>query len=257
MRKIIQITDFHLGPNPEFRLAGVETHASFLAVVEEACQLKPDLLLVTGDIAAEPCAEAYRQFFDAMHSTNIPMIWLPGNHDVASIVEATKNAAPYQKKYDVDNWRIFMMDSVVFDSPMGCFGEPELELLKQLLAENTQDHALVCLHHHPLEVGSEWLDFQCIADAPDFLRIVQADPKVRGVIWGHIHQAFERVIDDVLYASAPSTCIQFKPNSDRFALDDEYPGYRIIELSDDGAIRTEVRRVEVADFHVELDSSGY
>lgn len=257
MTKIIQITDPHLGPDKEFRLAGVQTNASFQAVVDEARKLAPDLLVVTGDIAANSDASAYQQFFSCIDATGIPMIWLPGNHDVASVVESVDNAVPYRKIYDIENWRIFMMDSVVFDSPMGCFGEPELVLLEKLLAENTQEHALVCLHHHPLEVGSEWLDFQCIADAKEFLQIVKADPKVRSVLWGHIHQAYEETIQGVLYASAPSTCMQFKPKSDRFALDDENPGFRVIELSSDGSIQTEVRRVEVAGFQVELTSSGY
>lgn len=257
MTRIIQITDPHLGPDNEFRLAGVQTSASFQVVVDEACKLAPDLLVVTGDIAANADPSAYTQFFTSIDATGVPMIWLPGNHDVTSVVESVDNAIPYRKVFDIENWRIFMMDSVVFDSPMGCFGEPELELLETLLAENTQDHALVCLHHHPLHVGSEWLDLQCIADTEEFLRIVKADPKVRAVLWGHIHQAYEEMRQGVLYASAPSTCMQFKPKSGRFALDDRKPGFRVIELSDDGTIQTEVRRVEVEGFKVELGTAGY
>jgi Icc protein len=40
--------------------------------------------------------------------------------------------------------------------------------------------------------------------------------------------------------STPSTCAQFLPSSEFFALDERPPGMRWIELCDDGSIETEV-----------------
>lgn len=257
MTKIIQLTDPHLGPNAEFRLAGIQTIASFEAVLEAACKLSPDLLLVTGDIAADPDPSAYRYFFGAIEQTGLPLVWLPGNHDVTSIVESVGNAVPYRKSYDVGNWRILLLDSVLPDTPDGGLGEDELNLLRQLLEANTQEHVLISVHHHPLPVGSAWIDAQCIADAGQFLDIVEASSAVRGVVWGHIHQVFEQVRGDRLFASAPSTCIQFEAGSEKFALADELPGFRVIELTEQGEINTEVRRVQVPDFKVSLESQGY
>lgn len=257
MTRVIQITDPHLGAAPAFELAGVRTLETFQAVVDDSLRLNPDIFLVTGDIAAEPNSEAYEQFFDIIKSTTVPMIWLPGNHDEASLVQTVKGATPYRKTYDIANWRILLLDSVLPNSPNGQFGEDELELLKRLLAENTQEHLLVTMHHHPIPVGSRWLDLQCITDAYDFLRLISENRSVRGVHWGHIHQAFEEVSEGVLFASAPSTCVQFKPNSDEFALDDQLPGFRIIDLASDGSIQTEVIRTPVKGFHVELGSTGY
>ena len=42
--------------------------------------------------------------------------------------------------------------------------------------------------------------------------------------------------------SPPSTCIQFKRNSDEFALDFLPPGYRWINLYPDGRLETAVER---------------
>ena len=47
--------------------------------------------------------------------------------------------------------------------------------------------------------------------------------------------------------STPSTCMQFKPGSKDFALDDLAPGYRRIELFADGRIDTEVLRLAGSD----------
>jgi Icc protein len=43
--------------------------------------------------------------------------------------------------------------------------------------------------------------------------------------------------------STPSTCIQFKPGSKTFALDDLPPGYRRLDLHADGNIDTAVERL--------------
>ena len=257
MTKIIQITDPHLGPDADFQLAGVNTRDSFSAVLREACEQSPDLLLVTGDIAAEPNTAAYEHFFDLIQETGLPYAWLPGNHDTIELVESVDHSTPYRKTYDIGNWRIFLLDSVLPDTPNGAFGEEELRQFEQLLAENTQEHAMVCVHHHPIPVGSTWLDRQCIADAEDFIQIVRGDNRVKNIHWGHIHQAFEKTLDGVLYASAPSTCIQFKPESEQFALDDELPGYRVINLSSDGSVQTEVTRVAVSGYNVLLGTQGY
>lgn len=257
MTKIIQITDPHLGPDADFQLAGVNTRDSFDAVVRDACMQSPDLLLITGDIAAEPNTASYEYFFSVVNELDIPYVWLPGNHDTIQMVESVEGAVPYRKTHDVGSWRIFLLDSVVAHSPNGTLGPEELELFEQLLEENTQEHAMVCVHHHPVPVGSAWLDKQCISDAEDFLHVLHGNNRVRNVHWGHIHQAFEETKDGVLFASAPSTCIQFKPHSEEFALDDALPGYRVINLASDGSIQTDVNRVPVPGFNVFLDSKGY
>jgi Icc protein len=40
--------------------------------------------------------------------------------------------------------------------------------------------------------------------------------------------------------STPSTCAQFVPRSDGFAIDRRPPGYRWLELRDDGSLSTDV-----------------
>jgi len=167
------------------------------------------------------------------------------------------NATEFIRAIDIENWRILMLDSVIEHNPNGRLGPAELEILKQLLQENTQEHVLVCLHHQPVDVGSAWLDNQKIEDADEFLEIVENEPNVRGVLWGHVHQEFSTMRNGRLFFSTPSTCIQFKANSDDFALDDLFPGYRMIELKPDGRIESEVTRVPIEDYGVDVDCAGY
>jgi Icc protein len=96
------------------------------------------------------------------------------------------------------------------------------------------------MHHHPLPMGSAWLDGVALRDATAFWGILDAHAEVRGVVCGHVHQASDRMRNNVRFMSTPSTCAQFLPGSEFFALDDRAPGMRWIQLHDDGRIETEV-----------------
>ena len=257
MARILQVTDPHLGVNDQYRLAGVDTLRTFKTVLEEVKKEEYDIVLATGDIASEASTRAYANFFDLTAGMGAPVYWLPGNHDLLSSIARVSNATEFVRSIDIESWRILMLDSVIEHNPNGRLCSDELEVLRQMLADNTQEHVLVCLHHQPVDVGSAWLDNQKIEDAVEFLEIVENDPNVRGVLWGHVHQEFSAMRGGRLFFSTPSTCIQFKANSDDFALDDLYPGYRMIELKPDGSIETEVKRVPIEDYGVDVDCAGY
>jgi Icc protein len=87
---------------------------------------------------------------------------------------------------------------------------------------------------------SEWLDRVGLEDAEQCLQVVRQNANVRGVLWGHVHQSLDRFVNGVRFMASPSTCAQFMPGSDDFALDSRPPGYRVLELMPDGAIATEV-----------------
>ena len=64
--------------------------------------------------------------------------------------------------------------------------------------------------------------------------------KVRGVIFGHVHQAFDEDYRGRRIIGTPSTCRQFKPRADDFEVDDRPPAYRQITLAADGSIDAEL-----------------
>jgi Icc protein len=99
---------------------------------------------------------------------------------------------------------------------------------------------LLCLHHHPLVMRSHWLDKVGLEDAAQFLSLVHRYGNVRGVVWGHVHQALDCLVSGVRFMASPSTCAQFLPESHDFAIDNRPPGYRLLELMPDGNIATEV-----------------
>jgi Icc protein len=110
--------------------------------------------------------------------------------------------------------------------------------------EQYPDHyAVIAFHHQPIAIGSYWLDQLGLVNAVDFWETIAHFPKVKTVLFGHIHQQYEGENSGVLCYSAPSTCIQFKPNSDQFTLDNIPPGYRWIDLHPRGNITTGIKRL--------------
>ena len=119
----------------------------------------------------------------------------------------------------------------------------QLQLLEQALATATSP-VLVCLHHHPVPVSSDWLDRIGLDNAGDFFRIIDAHPSVRGIVWGHVHQQFDGLRRGVRLLATPSTCAQFLPHSQDFALDGRPPAFRTLELTADGSIVTDLHWVD-------------
>ncbi len=113
------------------------------------------------------------------------------------------------------------------------------------------------LHHHPLLVGSAWLDQHALKDADAFWQVVGRFENVKGVLCGHVHQDMNVLYNGIRVMATPSTCVQFKPDSDDFALDTESPGWRELELHSNGDITTEVNRLPDGQFQPDFNSNGY
>jgi Icc protein len=136
-----------------------------------------------------------------------------------------------------------MLDSYDPGHVGGRLSDEELERLDRALA-GAPAHALVCLHHHPIAMGSRWLDSIGLANSDEFWRIIDAHAHVRGVVWGHVHQNYEGNRGKVRLFATPSTGAQFLPNSDRYAVDSLPPAYRRFELHGDGRIDSAIRWVQ-------------
>jgi 3',5'-cyclic-AMP phosphodiesterase len=122
----------------------------------------------------------------------------------------------------------------------GRLPDEELLRLADVLEHSAEPHVLVVLHHHPVPVGS-WLDKVALDNADEFLAVTDSCARVRGILWGHVHQAHDSVRRGVRMLGTPSTCFQFVPRVPRSDVDpDAGPGWRWLELMPDGRIATRV-----------------
>lgn len=261
--RVVQITDCHLGGEVGEQLVGMDTDISLdhvLALIQEE-QAEAKLLLATGDLSNHGSISAYSRLSTKLQALPMPSAWLAGNHDCRDLMVESVGEATLPRTVTLGRWLILMLDSTVPGQVGGELGASELAYAEQLLRSAPDaEHVLVCLHHQPVAIGCDWLDEQQLADSDALMAVLAKEPRLRGVVWGHVHQAFhgeDPRLPGVKLLSAPSTCIQFEPNSADFKLDHAAPGYRWFNLHSDGTLESDVSRVTGVDLHVDFESQGY
>jgi len=244
--QILHITDPHLYGSATGRLRGVETDPSLQAVLDDAFARVPDYraVLVTGDLVQDD-KSGYLRFRSLFGALTKPVLCIPGNHDEPEAMRQELAAAPFEicGAHEIGDWHFIMLDSFDPGHVGGRLIQSELARLDAALARSPK-HAMVCLHHHPIAMGSRWLDSVGLADPGEFWRIIETHAHVRAVVWGHVHQNYDGKRGDVRLFATPSTGAQFLPHSDRYAVDSRPPAYRTFELHADGRIETSVHWVE-------------
>lgn len=225
-------------------MRGVCTDATLRAVLDRALGAadKPDAILATGDLVQDETRTGYRRLRELLGACDLPVYCLPGNHDELQAMHETLDAAPFQVcgEATLGNWGLVLLNSHYDGADFGVLAQQELQRLADTLARNEASHYLVCLHHQVLPMGSRWLDGVGLRNADELMEILDQHQTVRGVVWGHVHQASDRRRKGVRFISSPATCSQFLPNSDDFVLDDRPPGFRWLHLCENGRIDSEV-----------------
>jgi Icc protein len=257
--KVLQITDTHLFARSSGSLLGLNTEQSLLAVTAEvrANHLPADLILATGDLVHDGTAAAYRRIFGHLENFGLPVYCLPGNHDEARSLQQSlgDGLVKYTSHAHHGNWHFIFLDSTIAHSEAAHLSTETLQMLEMQLQSAPTDHTLVCLHHQPVLTGSRWLDTMAVDNRDEFLAVIDRYPQVRGILWGHVHQQFDGMHNNVRLMSSPSTCIQFEPRSEQFSVDEQKPGYRWLTLHADGTVSSEVRRVD--DYPLHIDRSAF
>ena len=246
--RLVQITDCHIFATAEECLRGLNTRQSFAAVSHAAIEHsgKLDLLLATGDLSQDGTTASYDYLAQKFDGMSIPTFWLPGNHDDSEAIQKHFRGKwiHASKHVLIGNWQIVLLNSTIKGEVHGRVSAAQLEFLGRALKAYPDRHALVCLHHQALNSGSEWLDKKGLKDSSQLRAQLAQHDNVRAVLWGHVHQESTQTIDDILWMSTPSSCVQFKPGSRDFAVGSEAPGYRHLNLYADGKVETEVHRVK-------------
>ena len=241
---MLHLTDPHLFADPQGALRGAVTYSSLQAVLADYANSDwtADVAVVTGDLIQDDTPEAYGHFRELMEPLQLPVLCLPGNHDVRALMRDALSAAPfsYCEPMERNNWLITLVDSCVSGIAGGAISDEEYRRLDEQLAGTTAANVLVCLHHPPVPMGSKWLDTVGLEDGDAFIERLAASGKVRLAIFGHVHQAYEADHSGVRIIATPSTCRQFARGSVEFAVDDNPPAYRRIELSTDGSFETQL-----------------
>jgi Icc protein len=248
--RLLHLTDLHLSADEAAVLRGLQPLATLRRTLAQAIDLArsgswtPDAILVTGDIVHDDPG-GYQVFSREFAGLGVPVCCIPGNHDHAASLAQALARPPFVTTghLDLRGWRVVLLDTSVPGQDGGHLAPAELSRLEQALASATTP-VLVCVHHHPVPMASDWLDRIGLDNAGEFFGIIDACAAVRGILWGHVHQQFDGLRRGVRLLATPSTCAQFLPHSRDFAVDDRPPAFRTLDLGSDGNIVTNLHWVD-------------
>ena len=258
--RFIQITDPHLLKAKDGMLVGVNTFQSLQGVLKRVKddQKDFDFFVVTGDISQDGSEISYQTLQKSLDSFQKPSYWLAGNHDsLQSMQSVAKDKEHLNNIIRTEHWQIILLNTQVKGEVFGNISDTDFELINNALAGYPHLNTLIGLHHHPITIGSAWMDKIGVKNGEKLMTIARENNQVKAMMWGHVHQESDRMVGHTRMLSTPSTCVQFAPNSTDFGVDNNTPGYRYLQLNNDGSIETEVVRIEGIEFEADLSSSGY
>ena len=166
-------------------------------------------------------------------------------------MRATEGSDLLEQIVDVGNWRV-VLDSSIPGAVPGYLEDDQLDLLRRAIDSAGERFLLVSFHHHPVPIGSDWMDPYRPAQPAGAVR--PAGTLSARCLLGHIHQEFDRQRGPLRLLASPSTCVQFAPGSSDFTPRPPGAGYRWLRLHDDGRLK---RGSRTTSFEVDYDTAGY
>lgn len=259
--RLLQLTDLHLFADPQQRLLGQNTRRTLESVLTlaQAKYWPPDGIVLTGDLVHDEQPDAYdalRQRFDGLR---IPYHCIPGNHDRLDLVvgHLDAGAASALRLVTAGTWDLLLLDSTLPTEEGGHLDEQVLAGIAEHAAAARNRPTLVFLHHHLAPMGSQWIDTMQVDNGVAALAELARHPHLRAAVCGHVHQQADQQHGGVRLLATPSTCVQFLPGSNRFALDPLTPGYRWLDLYPDGRLATGIERTAAYPEPLSPATDGY
>src|ERR1700686_206480 len=196
--RIAQISDLHIKSPGALAYGRVDTaraHERCVAALNEF-RPKPDLVVISGDLADTPTAEEYEHLKRLLAQLDLPFVGIPGNHDSRELMRAAFPLAAYafpsgplNQRVEIGGLDLVLLDSSVPGKPHGELDMPTLQWLDATLASSPDRPALLFLHHPPFKTGIWHMDRQNLLNAGELAPIVRRHPRVQLIAAGHVHRA--------------------------------------------------------------------
>lgn len=183
--KILHLSDLHFGTE----------RPGIVQVLKETCiELRPDYIIVSGDLTQRAKKEQYTAVMRFLTSLNAKILSVPGNHDISLYNPFERFFYPFSKykRYIAPNTEsqvitedvsILGINSVTpYKAMSGYVTKAQLKRTKDFFAKHRNTFNIVVMHHNL--ISSE--RHKIINNSDDILRVF-AEAGVNIVLSGHIH----------------------------------------------------------------------
>ncbi len=207
---IAQITDLHIGfePGNPRELNQRRLDAVIDALI--ALDVRPDLVLATGDVSDKAELESYERVREALGRLPFPAFVLPGNHDDRANFRQAFTVPPGPDgfiQYVLEDFpvRIVVLDTLEEGLHGAGFCQVRAAWLDKALAAEPHRQTLIALHHPPADTGIPWMG--ALPGEPWIQRlfdVVSRHPQVGTLISGHMHRPIATPFAGATLIVAPS-----------------------------------------------------
>lgn len=196
----------------------------------EASGLRVDAIVMSGDLANDGEADAYRSIRERVgrlaDACEAETIWVMGNHDERSafravlFADASGSTEPVDTVTEVKGLRIISLDTSVPGSNHGEVRVSQLEWLANVLREPAPAGTLIAMHHPPLHSPIDVLRQFGLRDTEGLAEVIR-NTDVRSILVGHYHYSSFGMFAGVPVSVASST-------SHTQDLRVQHPGMRVV-----------------------------
>lgn len=224
---ILQLTDFHV-TRAGTLLGEIDTRAAFSRLMQRVVELepKPDLIVVSGDLAETGTDEEYALVAAGLRGTDIPFVVVPGNHDrrepLRQAFRGETGIEPDHLAFSraVAGVRLLGLDTLVEGSAHGALSDGQLGWLENELGQASSGPIVIVMHHPPFRTGIPAMDAIGLLPGGDGLaRLLEGRTNIAGILCGHVHRAITGSFAGLPAIIAPSASHQFAldfESGDRF-----------------------------------------
>jgi Icc protein len=247
--EIIQITDLHITKDIENIKNNCKPYLTLSNTLKHIKEHYPQVknIVITGDLSNDYSQKSYVIIKDLLKIYEFDIFILPGNHDSLDRIQAICDDQISTDSIDLRPFNIlaYNFDTHVPGKINGNLKRTQINELKNKLNRYTNIHKIIIFTHHPVtKINSKWIDKHICENSEELLKLMLSyDDKEFKIFSGHVHQEFDYRKNNIEFFTTPSTCYQFKKESEDFALEDNLSyGYRVI-TSHDNNIKTKVIRI--------------
>jgi len=239
MPRIAHITDLHLSldePAPH----GVRVWDNLDRVLSAAVSDGAEFIVFGGDLALyEGNRAIYRALAKRLESLEIDFVLQAGNHDSPDLFPEAFGRRYRTRTQSMDmtvEWRGLAF--FLLDSSSGELSDTQIQWINTAWRTRTAK-AAVFIHHPVLTGMHRYMDANfALRNSDDIQSVLGAIPGPVPVFCGHYHMDHTLTKRTVTQWITPATYVQIDPVAADFQVQDNGPGYRLIDFSPSGEIRS-------------------
>jgi len=197
--KIVQLSDIHVGSQFQEEV--------FEKVIDEVNSLKPDTVILTGDLTNEGLVSEYEKCRDLISKIDVKkIISVSGNHDYRNTGYLIfKKFFPFQTVNELnDDVVLVTLGTARPDRNEGEVGYRQTLWLERTMRKYEKKIKILAMHHHLIGIPDTGSERVTILDAGDVLRTI-LDTNVNLVLCGHKHRPWVWNFNNLSIVNAGTT----------------------------------------------------